>query len=71
MNDPTIHPEVLVVFYNTREKHKYDAKLRLDSDERIKIGLAAAKETSYSVYLKQHETTGPKLTLTQIQENEK
>lgn len=67
LNDPTIHPEVLAVFYNTRKKHKYEAKLRLDSDERIKIGLAAAKETSYSVYLKQHETTGPKLTLTQIQ----
>ena len=67
LNDPHIHPEVLAVFYNTREKHKYDAKLILDSDERIKVGLAAAKETPYSIYLKQLDKTGPMLTLTQIQ----
>ena len=66
-SDPNAHPEVMTVFYNTIKQHKYVEKLKLDSKERIRIGLAAAEETSYSVFLKQFESSGPKLTLSQIQ----
>ena len=66
-SDPNAHPEVMTVFYNTIKQHKYVEKLKLDSKERIKIGLAAVKETSYSDFLKQFESSGPKLTLSQIQ----